>query len=283
MRDLAKKIIYIFRWFFCALFILPLLLLGLNYVSGAAMAVAVLALPIRPIEWLWGRLPLSEHRWVRPLVAVVALVVIALMSAYDITYIELDEIPAFDEDPFVVLYHNTPNFSTEEIKADSFERYSDLDELGRCGVAVACIGPDIMPTEERESLSSVTPSGWHSVEYEVVQGGYLYNRSHLIGFQLTGENANEENLITGTRFMNVEGMLPFENMVADYVDETGNHVMYRVTPVFFDDNLVACGVLLEAYSVEDDGKEIRFNVFVYNAQPGVTIDYSSGESFEKRE
>ena len=160
----------------------------------------------------------------------------------------------------------------------SFETYSDLDALGRCGVAYANIDQDLMPTEERGNISDVKPSGWQSVEYEGIDGGYLYNRCHLIGFQLTAENANEKNLIIGTRYLNVKGMLPFENMVADYIKETGNHVLYCVTPIFEGDNLVASGVQMEARSVEDNGEGILFNVYCYNVQPGITIDYATGNS-----
>ena len=154
-----------------------------------------------------------------------------------------------------------------------------MDELDRCGVAYANICTELMPTEERGSIGQVKPSGWHTVTYDNVDGRYLYNRCHLIGFQLAGENANEQNLITGTRYMNVEGMLPFENQVADYVEETENHVLYRVTPIFYGDNLVASGVQMEAWSVEDQGEGVCFNVYVYNVQPGITIDYATGESW----
>ncbi len=160
----------------------------------------------------------------------------------------------------------------------SFENYGDLDSLGRCTVAFACIGQDIMPTEKRGDISSIKPTGWKSTKYDIVDGKYLYNRCHLIGYQLTAENANEKNLITGTRFMNVDGMLPFENKVAEYVENTNNHVLYRVTPIFKDKNLVASGVQIEAKSVEDNGKGISFNVYVYNNQPGITIDYLTGKS-----
>ena len=190
----------------------------------------------------------------------------------------LAEVPAFSGQPYVVLNDNVPGFSENELTKDAFEKYSKLDHLGRCGQAFACIGTEMMPTEERGSIGQVKPSGWQTVKYDFVDGKYLYNRCHLIGFQLTGENANEENLITGTRYMNVTGMLPFENMVADYVKETGNHVMYRVTPLFKGNNLLAHGVQMEAYSVEDDGDGICFNVFVYNVQPQITIDYATGES-----
>ncbi len=190
--------------------------------------------------------------------------------------VDLASIPAFSRDPFVVLNNNQPQFSPNEITTRAFEQYSALDHLGRCGVATACIGRELMPTEERGNISSVKPSGWQSLRFDFVDGKSLYNRCHLIGFQLTGENANEKNLITGTRYLNVEGMLPFENMVADYIKETGHHVMYRVTPLFDGSDLVARGVQMEAYSVEDNGEGICFNVYCYNAQPGVAIDYTDG-------
>ncbi len=182
------------------------------------------------------------------------------------------------EVPYIVLNDNRPDFSDDEITAESFEYYSELDELGRCGAAFACIGVDLMPTEERGSIGQVKPTGWHTVKYDFIDENYLYNRCHLIGYQLSGENANERNLITGTRYLNTEGMLPFENIVADYVKDTGNHVMYRVTPQFEGDNLLANGVQMEAWSVEDEGEGVCFNVFVYNIQPGVLIDYATGES-----
>lgn len=194
--------------------------------------------------------------------------------------ISLDEIPEFSSDAYVAINGNVPFFEESELTEQSFESYSDLDYLGRCGVAYACVGVDLMPTEERGSIGSVKPSGWQTVRYDdLVDGKYLYNRCHLIGWQLTGENANECNLITGTRYLNTEGMLPFENMVADYVKETENHVMYRVTPIFEGTNLVANGVLMEAYSVEDSGDGICFCVYCYNAQPSIEIDYATGESW----
>ncbi len=192
--------------------------------------------------------------------------------------VTMGEIPAYGGEPYVAIEGNEPDFSQDEITEDSFESYSELDSLGRCGVALASVGQDLMPTGKRGNISHVKPTGWQSVTYEFVDGKHLYNRCHLIGYQLSGENANERNLITGTRYMNVEGMLPFENMVADYVDETGNHVMYRVTPVFEGGNLVASGVQMEAYSVEDQGEGVSYNVYVYNVQPGVSIDYATGES-----
>lgn len=191
---------------------------------------------------------------------------------------QVKDIPDYSGDPFFVINENQPNFSEVDNKSLSFESYSDLDKLGRCGVAIANIGRDLMPTEERGSIGQVKPSGWQTVKYDNVDGKYLYNRCHLIGYQLTGENANTKNLITGTRYMNVEGMLPFENMVADYIKETNNHVLYRVTPVFSGNDLVARGVQMEAASVEDNAAGICFNVFVYNVQPGITIDYASGRS-----
>ena len=194
--------------------------------------------------------------------------------------ISLAYTPDYAGDPYVVVNKNQPEFAESEMTTSSFETYSDLDVLGRCGIAYANIGQDLMPTEERGNISDVKPSGWQSVEYDGIDGGYLYNRCHLIGFQLTAENANEKNLITGTRYMNTEGMLPFENEIADYVKETDNHVMYRVTPVFEGDNLVASGVWMEAESVEDEGRGVSFNVYVYNIQPGIEIDYSRGDSRE---
>ncbi len=194
--------------------------------------------------------------------------------------ISMDDIPEYSDVKYEKLEQNIPNFKEDELSTESFEHYSNWDYLGRCGVAYACIGPDIMPTEERGSIGFIKPSGWHTVKYNgLIDGNYLYNRCHLIGYQLTGENANEKNLITGTRQFNVEGMLPFENMVADYIRETGNHVMYRVTPVFEGTNLLATGVQIEAYSVEDEGQGICFNVFIYNVQDGISIDYATGESW----
>ena len=188
------------------------------------------------------------------------------------------DIPAYAGDPYVTINDNEPQFLETDLATSSYEYYSDLDDLDRCGVVYACIGTDLMPTEERGNIGSVKPSGWHTVKYDIVDGKYLYNRCHLIGYQLSGENANVNNLITGTRYLNVEGMLPFENMVADYVKETENHVLYRVTPVFEGNNLVASGVQIEAQSVEDQGEGILFNVYCYNVQPGVTIDYATGDS-----
>lgn len=191
----------------------------------------------------------------------------------------LEDIPEFSDQPYVVLEDNQPDFDRENLPTESYETYSPLDGLGRCGPAEANVGVDLMPTEDRGEIGQVKPSGWQTVKYDIVDGKYLYNRCHLIGYQLTGENANEQNLITGTRYMNVEGMLPFEDQVADYVQETGNHVLYRVTPIFSGSELVARGVQMEALSVEDGGEGVCFNVYVYNCQPGVTIDYATGDSW----
>lgn len=192
--------------------------------------------------------------------------------------ISVDGIPEYSGSPYVAINDNVPQFSEKDLVTSSYEYYSELDSLDRCGVVYACIGTDLMPTEERGNIGSVKPTGWHTIKYDIVDGKYLYNRCHLIGYQLSGENANTKNLITGTRYLNVDGMLPFENMVADYVKETNNHVMYRVTPVFEGDNLVASGVQIEAQSVEDNGEGILFNVYCYNVQPGIEIDYVTGES-----
>ena len=189
-----------------------------------------------------------------------------------------EEIPPFSGEAYIAINGNVPFFVPEEITTQSYEEYAELDDLGRCGVTMACIGVDIMPTEDRGDIGSVKPSGWKSVKYDIVEGKYLYNRCHLIGFQLAGENANKRNLITGTRYLNIEGMLPFENLVADYVKETENHVMYRVTPIFEGDDLVAQGVVMEGWSVEDEGEGGCFCGYAYNAQPGITIDYATGES-----
>lgn len=201
------------------------------------------------------------------------------------TICSLSDIPRFSGEAFVYVNGGEPKFTAEDLTTDSYESYGALDALGRCTVCIASVGVDIMPTEERESISSVTPSGWINVKYDtdLVDGGYLYNRCHLIGFQLTGENANSENLITGTRYLNIEGMLPFENMIARYVKESENHVLFRVTPVFDGNNLVASGVLMEAMSVEDEGEDLSFAVFAYNVQPGIVINYKTGESALSKE
>lgn len=193
----------------------------------------------------------------------------------------IDDIPSYDGSSYIVLNNNEPVFNKEDINQTSFEEYSPLDNLGRCGAAYANIGIDLMPTEERGSIGMIKPTGWHTVKYDIVDGKYLYNRCHLIGFQLTGENANPKNLITCTRFMNTKGMLEFENKVANYIKETKNHVLYRVTPIYEGDNRLASGVQMEAMSVEDAGKGICFNVYCYNVQPKIIIDYATGESFEE--
>ena len=208
-------------------------------------------------------------------------VVILKNGLDDSEYTFLTTVPEYSGSPYYITNMNIPFFKTYEKIDSSFEFYDKLDDLKRCGVCFASVSEDIMPTDERESISSVTPSGWINASYDNVPGKYLYNRCHLLGYQLTGENANNKNLITGTRYLNIEGMLPFENMVADYIKETGNHVLYRVTPFFKDNNLVASGVLMEAYSLEDNGAGICFCVYCYNIQPDITINYKTGESYYK--
>ena len=202
--------------------------------------------------------------------------------------IDINSIPAYEGKAYVAVNGNVPYFTEDEYTTDAYENYSELDSFGRCGVVMACLGKETMPAkdEDRESINNVTPSGWVQKKYpaDLVSGSWLYNRCHLIGWQLSAENDNERNLITGTRYFNAgnseeQGMLLFENMVADYIKETGNHVLYRVTPVYDGNNLVASGILMEAYSVEDNGEGICFNVYFYNVQPGITIDYATGESW----
>ncbi len=200
-----------------------------------------------------------------------------------LVYLSIDDIPQYESTAYVVINNNEPFFVDEEFTTSAFETYSELDSLGRCGIAYANICEDLMPTEPRGEIGMVKPSGWQTAKYDFVDGKYLYNRCHLIGFQLAGENANEKNLITGTRYMNVVGMLPFENMVADYVKETSNHVLYRVTPLYEGNNLVADGVLMEAESVEDSGEGVQFCVYCYNVQPGVEIDYATGNNHRSTE
>ena len=222
---------------------------------------------------------MKKLHFLMPLVLIFCLVLSGCASNSESSSpFSMEALPAFDGQAYAVLNDNVPDFHPDDFSEVSFESYSELDSLGRCGPAAANIGPDVMPTEERGSIGSVKPTGWHTVKYDCVDGKYLYNRCHLIGYQLTAENANVKNLITGTRFLNVEGMLPFENMVADYIKETGNHVLYRVTPVFEGDHLLASGVRMEAMSVEDAGEGICFHVYVFNVQPGVVIDYATGES-----
>lgn len=191
---------------------------------------------------------------------------------------DINNIPSYAGNSYVIVDDNIPNFKEEDYTTTSFEKYGELDYLGRCTTATSNIGIDLMPTEKRGSIGMIKPTGWHTIKYDHIDGKYLYNRCHLIGYQLTGENANKKNLITCTRSMNTKGMLQFENMVADYIKKTSNHVLYRVTPVFEGDNLLATGVQMEAYSVEDSGKGIMFNVFVYNIEDGIIIDYKTGES-----
>ena len=197
----------------------------------------------------------------------------------EVSSFDYDSIPEYTNKAYVEYNNNTPLFTEDEITSKSYESYAELDSLGRCGVTIACLGTDTMPTEERGGIGSVKPSGWHTVKYNgLVDGNYLYNRCHLIGYQLSGENANNKNLITGTRYLNIAGMLDFENDTADYIRTTQNHVMYRVTPIFISNELVARGVLMEGYSVEDNGSGLKFCVFAYNVQPGITINYTTGES-----
>ncbi|MBE5819436.1 MAG: hypothetical protein E7310_01190 [Clostridiales bacterium] len=238
-----------------------------------------------------------NKKQIKIILSIIALVIVGIASYFNIdiekifsneenkykisysTSFDLSTIPEYDGiNAYVVLNDNEPDFDERYFLSEVFEEYSELDYLNRCGPAFANIGIEIMPTEERGEIGRVKPSGWQTIKYDNVDGKYLYNRCHLIGYQLTGENANEKNLITGTRYMNVQGMLPFENMVADYIDETENHVLYRVTPIFEGENLLANGVQIEAKSVEDNGDGICFNVYVYNVQPGIIINYSNGNN-----
>lgn len=201
--------------------------------------------------------------------------------------VSLDAIPVYDSSPYVVIDGNRPGFLEDELTTEAFETFASLDYLGRCGVTYANVCVELMPSEDRGDISSVYPSGWDNNPYDFVDGRYLYNRCHLIGFQLTGENANERNLITGTRYMNVQGMLPFENMVADHVKEEEHHVLYRVTPIFEGSELVARGVQMEALCVEcartaDTDDDFFFHVYCYNVQPGVEINYATGENWEAK-
>ena len=203
-------------------------------------------------------------------------------NATTVISFDLSSIPEFTDSPFVYINNNIPNFTEEDFSKGVFEYYSELDGMGRCGVAFANICKEIMPTEPRGEIGMVRPSGWKLAKYDIVDGKYLYNRCHLIGYQLAGENANVKNLITGTRYLNVQGMLPFENEIANYIKNQNDnkHVLYRVTPIFENNNLVASGVQMEAYSIEDNGQGVCFNVYVYNVQPGISINYANGESFE---
>jgi len=217
-------------------------------------------------------------------IAILIVILIVLAQQYinqpTTPSVTLSDIPSFSGTAYVVVNENTPSFSKEQLTDVGYEHYSQLDRLGRCGVAVASVGVDTMPkaNEKRQSISKIKPTGWVQNRYSFIDGESLYNRAHLIGWQLSAENANEKNLVTGTRYMNTEGMLPFENMIADYIKETGNHVAYRVTPIFEGDNLVCSGVQMEAMSVEDEGEGICFNVYCYNVQPQIVIDYKTGEN-----
>lgn len=215
------------------------------------------------------------------MLTVVMLMICMTYQQYVYAQVELSQVKQYDgSSAYTVLNDNIPNFTEDDMSTESFENYSELDSLGRCQVAYANICQELMPTEKRGEIGMVKPSGWHTVKYpEVIKDNYLYNRCHLIAYCLAGENANEKNLITGTRYMNVSGMLPFETMVADFVKETGYHVLYRVTPIFEDDNLVASGVEMEAKSVEDNGEGVLFHVYCYNVQPSVSIDYATGNSW----
>ena len=233
------------------------------------------------------------------IISIITLIIITLLGYYENNYeignnttqnniqvvannevsFNLNEIPEFDgKTPYLIINNNEPEFPEEDFNTNSFEKYSELDGLGRCGVAYANVSKETMPTEARGDISKVKPTGWHAVRYDCVEGKYLYNRCHLIGYQLTAENANKQNLITGTRYLNVEGMMPFENQVAEYVKTTNGHVLYRVTPIFKVDNLVANGVQMEAESVEDRGEKVKFNIYAYNVQPNIKINYLTGSS-----
>jgi DNA-entry nuclease len=239
----------------------------------------------------------KQKHTARKVFSAIIAIIIALLGAYFIVpevmpdstppYVDMDSIPEYSGSAYVAINGNVPYFEESDYTTEAYENYSELDSLGRCGVVIACLGKETMPAkdEDRGSINNVTPSGWVQKKYDsaLVSGGYLYNRCHLIGWQLSAENDNERNLITGTRYFNAgnkeeQGMLLFENMVADYIKETGNHVLYRVTPIYEGNNLVASGVLMEGYSVEDSGEGICFNVYFYNVQPGIVIDYATGES-----
>ncbi len=233
----------------------------------------------------------ANQKYILLLISVVAFLVFyfyeginqkRLENEKEATSYTFHEIPSYFGEPYVILNDNIPSFDEKDYQLDSFEHYSDLDSLGRSGVAYANIGVDLMPTKKRTSIGMIRPTGWHTVKYDTILGKYLYNRCHLIGYQLTGENANEKNLITCTRSMNTEGMLPFEDKVADYIRETKNHVLYRVTPLFEGDNLLTNGVEIEAYSIEDKGEGIQFHVYVYNVQDNIEIDYKTGESKQRK-
>lgn len=226
-----------------------------------------------------------RKRYKKKLIKIIVAGVVALggylgVEFHQQTYsaISIEDVPEYSGQPYVIINDNEPYFDKDDLTTQTFEKYSSLDSLGRCGVAYANIGEETMPTEKRGNIGMIKPSGWQIKKYDFIDGKYLYNRCHLIGYQLTGENANRKNLMTGTRYLNVEGMLPFENEVSDYIKTTNHHVLYRVTPIYDGDNLIADGVQIEAYSVEDKGQGVSFNVFCYNVQPGITIDYKTGDS-----
>ena len=274
------KILYAIVAAFCliAAFVYGIAWCSLMFVGAGALS--LVAFFTRPKKVKGKKKKSSTLSTIAFILAIALFIGGALMTPDKSTNEDVDEIPDYSGKAYVAINDNEPTFTEKEITTKAFESYSDLDILGRCGVALACCGEELMPQdgEERESISSVTPSGWVQAQYDFVDGTYLYNRCHLIGWQLTAENANEKNLITGTYYLNHEGMLPFEKMIADYIKETENHVMYRVTPIYNGNDLLASGVQMEAYSVEDEGEGISFNVYCYNVQPGVTIDYASGRS-----
>ena len=270
-----------------------LALTGRHWTAFLYLAAGILCFPAVPLRALYQQLRVKE--WLVTLLAL-ALILTGvavrppalpqsepapqsrLSGAVEDPDAFLAALPEYGGAPFLAVNGNKPFFDSGEIDADSFERYGALDALGRCTVCEACVGQDLMPTSPRESIYEVKPTGWHSIRYDFIDGESLYNRCHLIGFQLTAENANPNNLITGTRYLNTEGMLPFENEIGDYVRSTGNHVLYRVTPLFLGTELVARGVLMEAVSLEDGGAGVCFCVFCYNVQPGVSIDYATGSA-----
>lgn len=224
---------------------------------------------------------MSKDKLIEKLLYLVAIIIVLLIygKSDEVSYgYSFENIPSYNGKNYVILNKNVPNFSESDMKTKSFEKYSDLDYLGRAGVAYANIGFDLMPTTKRESIGSIKPTGWQISKYDFIDGKYLYNRCHLIAYQLTAENANEKNLITCTRQMNSVSMLEFENRVANYIKKTKNHVLYRVTPMYLEDNLLVSGVQMEAYSVEDNGKGIKFNVFVFNVQDQIEIDYKTGDN-----
>ena len=223
----------------------------------------------------------SKDKLIEKIIYLIAVIIVLIVNLKidNVSYGYNEEnVPAYNGKNYIILNENNPEFDEKYINTESFESYSDLDYLGRAGVAFANISIDLMPTEKRESIGSVKPTGWQISKYDFIDGKYLYNRCHLIAYQLTAENANEKNLITCTRQMNSVSMLEFENRVANYIKRTKNHVLYRVTPIYIEDNLLASGVKIEALSVEDNGKGIKFNIYVYNVQDNIEIDYKTGDN-----